>query len=294
MMATKNIAAIIIFSVAYMLSFQSCKEVGPIVDLGNNPIDTTLIDTAYTIATLPPAQSKVVLIEDFTGVRCINCPDGHEQAANIEAANPGRVIAISLHSDFLGVAYVGQPELRIPEAQDLENLLGPAPAKPVAAIDRVLFNGETDILQFLQQWSGRTNEQLTKNVTVNIALENRLETTDNGVNIIAKATATYLQNTTAENRITLVLIEENVVAAQLTNSGVDSNYVHKNVARAFLTRFNGNVITAEKNSGTVVVKEFKLNNIPAAWKLNDLKVVAFIHEFGSSQKVLQTAVEGVM
>jgi hypothetical protein len=158
----------------------------------------------------------------------------------------------------------------------------------------VLFNGESDILQFLQQWSGRTNEQLAKNVTVNIALENRLEATDNGVNLIAKATATYLENTTAENRITLVLIEENVVAAQLTNSGVDSNYVHKNVARAFLTRFNGNVITAEKNSGTVIVKEFKLNNIPAAWKLNDLKVVAFIHEFGSSQKVLQTVVRGVM
>lgn len=294
MMTTKNIAATIILLVASMQHFSSCKEVGPIVDLGNTPIDTTLIDTSYSIASLPATQAKIVLIEDFTGVRCINCPDGHEQAANIEAANPQRVIALSLHSDFLGVAYVGQPELRIPEAQDLENLLGPAPAKPVAAIDRVLFTGETDILQFLQQWSGRTNEQLTKNVAVNIALENRLETTDDGVSIIAKATAIYLQNITAENRITLILIEENVVAAQLTNSGVDSNYVHKNVARVFLTRFNGNVINAEKNSGTVIVKEFKLNNVPATWKLIDLKVVAFIHEFGSSQKVLQTTVAKVM
>lgn len=279
--------------VIFISSFSSCKEIGPEIDLGNTERDTTLLDTTYTITTLPAAQQRVVLIEDFTGVRCINCPDGHEQAANIEAANPGRVIAVSLHSDFLGVAYTGQPELRIPEAQSLENLLGPAPAKPVAAIDRVLFNGETSILQFLQQWSGRTNERLTQNVPVNIEIENTLETLGTSRNLKIKIKATYLQNITADNRLTIMLAEENVVAAQLTNSGVDSNYIHKNVVRAFLTRFNGDVLTAELTSGRVFEKEYKLNNLPQNWKLNDLKVVAFIHEFVASKEVQQTQVKKV-
>lgn len=276
------------------IAFSSCKEVGPDIDLGNNNItDTTLIDTTYVLSSLPAAQQKVVLIEDFTGVRCINCPDAHEQAAAIESANANKVVAISLHSNFLGVPYINQPELRIPEAQQLEELLGPAPAKPVGAIDRTLFSGETSLLLFLQQWAGRTNEQLNQNVPVNIELKNTIETTDTGNNILVQATLTYLQNVAEENRITIVIAEKNVVAAQLTTAGVDSNYLHKNVARAFLTRYNGNVLNYNKEAGRVVVKEFRLPNIPASWKLNDLIVIAFVHQSGSSQKVLQTAVKNV-
>jgi hypothetical protein len=276
-------------------AFSSCKEVGPDIDLGNNNvIDTTLIDTTYVLSSLPAAQQKVVLIEDFTGVRCINCPDAHEQAAAIENANAGKVVSISLHSDFLGVAYTGQPELRIPEAQQLEELLGPAPAKPVGAIDRTLFSGETSLLLFLQQWAGRTNELLNQSVAVNIELENIIESTDTGSNLLIKTTLTYLQNVSEENRITLLVAEKDVVAAQLTASGVDSNYVHKNVARAFLTRYNGNVLNYNKEAGRVIVKEFRLPNIPASWKLNDLIVIAFVHQSGSSQKVLHTAVKNVL
>ena len=279
--------------ITFILSFSACKEIGPEIDLGDTERDTTLLDTTYITSTIPSAQQKVVLIEDFTGVRCINCPDGHQQAANIENTNPGRVVAVSLHSDFLGVAYTGQPELRIPEAQSLEDLLGPAPAKPVAAIDRVLFSGETSVLQFLQQWSGRTNERLTQNVPVNIEIENILETLDTARNLKVKIKATYLQNITADNRLTIMLAEENVVAAQLTNSGVDSNYVHKNVVRAFLTRFNGDVLNAELTTGRVFEKEYTLNNLPQNWKLNDLKVVALIHNFVTNKEVQQTQVKKV-
>jgi hypothetical protein len=90
-----------------------------------------------------------------------------------------------------------------------------------------------------------------------------------------------------------MLAEENVVAAQLTNSGVDSNYIHKNVVRAFLTRFNGDVLNAELTPGRVFEKEYTLNNLPQNWKLNDLKVVAFIHRFANSKEVAQTQVKKV-
>jgi hypothetical protein len=239
---------------------------------------------------LPAAQQKIVALEEFTGVRCINCPDGHEQIYNIQNAYPNRVIAISLHSNFLGVAYTGQPELRIDEAQDLEELLGPAAAKPMASVDRVLFSGETSLLQFLQQWSGRISQQLNVAVPVNIEIENRLE----GNDLIAKITLTYLQNIIDAHRITVLLSEDNVVAAQLTNSGVDSAYIHNHLARAFLTRYNGNTLFYTLEQGRVIVKEFRFSNIPASWKLNELKVICLVHEYGSSLKVLQAGEKKVM
>lgn len=292
-----NIIKILTYLIAPFICFyllNSCKEVGPDIDLGgNNSNDTSLIDTSYIITNIPPAQQKVVLLEDFTGVRCINCPDGHLQAENILNTYPEKVIAVSMHSNFLGVAYDNQPELRIAEAQDLEELLGPAAAKPMAAIDRVLYSGETSVLQFLQQWSGRVAQEINSTVPVNIDLQNRIEQTDSGKNIITKVTLTYLQNTNVENRLTVFLEEENVRAAQLTSSGVDSNYIHKHTARAFFTRFNGVPLATTPQQGTVIVKEFKLNNINANFKIEDLNVIAFVHEFGSSQRVLQVQVKKV-
>src|SRR5690606_8300902 len=166
MIAKRNLKYVILYLpimlVIWSVIFPSCKEIGPDIDLSDTVRDTSLLDTAYFIVDIPPAQSKIVLMEEFTGVRCINCPDGHLQIELIQNTHPGRVAAVALHSDFLGVAYPGQPELRIPEAQNLEDFLGPAAAKPMAAIDRILFAGEPTELMFLQQWAARVNQQLNE------------------------------------------------------------------------------------------------------------------------------------
>jgi hypothetical protein len=270
--------------------FPSCKEVGPDIDLDDAANDTTLIDTTYIIASIPAAQSKIVALEEFTGVRCINCPDGHEQIKNIQTTYPGRVVAVSLHSEFLGAPYSNQPDFRIAEAQDLEELLGPAAAKPMASIDRVLFSGETSVLQFLQQWSGRVVQQLNAPVPVNIEIESRLD----GNDIIAKITLMYLQSTTSDNRITLMLSEDSVKAAQLTNTSVDSNYIHNHLVRAFATRYNGNTLNYELNQGRIIVKEFRFAEISSTWNINNLKVICLIHEFDNSKKILQAAERKVL
>jgi hypothetical protein len=85
-----------------------------------------------------------------------------------------------------------------------------------------------------------------------------------------------------------------VVAAQLTNSGVDSAYIHNHLARAFFTRYNGNPLNYTLEQGRVIVKEFRFSNIPALWKLNDLKVICMVHEYGSSMKVLQAGGKKVL
>ena len=48
------------------------------------------------VSTVP--QNKNVIIEEFTGRSCPNCPDGHRIANAIMEAYPGRVWAINLHS----------------------------------------------------------------------------------------------------------------------------------------------------------------------------------------------------
>ncbi len=294
MIANRNLKYFILYLpimlVMWSVIFPSCKEIGPDIDLSDTVRDTALMDTTYFIVDIPAAQSKIVLMEEFTGVRCINCPDGHLQIELIQNTHPGRVAAVALHSDFLGVAYPGQPELRIPEAQNLEDLLGPAAAKPMAAIDRILFSGESTELIFLQQWAARVNQQLNEPVRMNLSLESRIENND----LIVKITVMFLHNNNADLRLTLLLTENNVEVPQLTNSGVDSTYSHQHVARAFLTRYNGNNLGYLGETGRVVVKEFRYSNIAGAgWKLADMKLVAFIHESGAGKRVFQTVERSV-
>ena len=53
-----------------------------------------------------------VLIEEFTGRKCINCPIGHIEAKAIEEAYPGRVWSINLHGGYY--SSLDYPDLNTP------------------------------------------------------------------------------------------------------------------------------------------------------------------------------------
>ena len=56
----------------------------------------TLSVFAQTIVSTDPENKKVVL-EEFTGITCGYCPDGHVIAQNIQNNNPGNVFLINIH-----------------------------------------------------------------------------------------------------------------------------------------------------------------------------------------------------
>ncbi|MFM7823857.1 MAG: hypothetical protein ACKPB3_08805, partial [Bacteroidota bacterium] len=69
-------------------------------------------------AQLPVSQQpapKNAIIEEFTGVNCVYCPDGHKIAAQITAANPGRAFAVNIHTGSFATPSAGQPDFRTPD-----------------------------------------------------------------------------------------------------------------------------------------------------------------------------------
>ncbi len=49
-------------------------------------------------------QPRNAVLEEFTGVNCVNCPDGHLRANQLYAAFPGRVVLINIHSGSFATA----------------------------------------------------------------------------------------------------------------------------------------------------------------------------------------------
>ena len=68
------------------------------------------------VSTTP--ENKNVILEEFTGIHCGYCPDGHLMAQNFHDANPGDVVLINLHTGSYANPSPGEPDFRTP--------LGPA------------------------------------------------------------------------------------------------------------------------------------------------------------------------
>lgn len=274
---------------AFMLAFasSSCKEIGPNIDLGGPGRDATLADTTYVAATVEAAQTKNVLLEDFTGVRCKNCPLGAAQAASLLALYPDRLIVVAQHSQFLNQPYPGEPDLRIDESQDLETMLAPVLGKPSGAIDRRIFSGETVILQAsVNKWANLVTQALTETTPVNLHIETDWNATTR--NLTVTVTVHYTGTETGENRLSVMLTEDNIIATQLQpDDSVDSNYLQRHVLRQMFTRFNGELLTGDKTPGRVFVKGFVIEGVDAEFNADELKVIATVSRSAGSFQVLQ-------
>ena len=237
-------------------------------------------------------QVKNVLLEEFTGVRCVNCPQGHELLDNLESQHGERFIAISEHSEFLAEPYDGDQDLRTDDAQAFEDLLGPISAKPSGAVDRKLFSGETSLVYFTQKWSNYVNQQMSLTSPVNIHIETAFN--DNTRDLQVIVTLHYTSEELQENKLTVILLEDNIITLQLgQGSVIDSAYVQNRVLRKSLTSTNGLTLATTKEAGRVVVKSFLVENLPSIWNADELRVIALVHRSGSAMDVLQAVQKDV-
>ena len=54
------------------------------------------------------AANKNVVLEEFTGINCGYCPDGHRIVKEYEEGNPGRVFGINIHTGSYAAMYQTQ------------------------------------------------------------------------------------------------------------------------------------------------------------------------------------------
>ena len=66
---------------------------------------------AQTIVGTDPENRNVVL-EEFTGIHCVYCPDGHAIAQGIYDAHPDDVVLINIHQGSFAVPSGSEPDFR--------------------------------------------------------------------------------------------------------------------------------------------------------------------------------------
>ncbi len=280
----KKIIWLLGYRLPVALFISSCKEVGPDINLHGN--EHAFSDTSYVETPVADAELKNVVVEEFTGVRCPNCPQGHVIIANIKAANPGRVVAVSLHPEnSLGRPYsFSNEDFQNDKAQSLFDYLVPVGFEPAAAIDRKLFSGQNYVLLDKGLWSNYVSQQIAEVPPVNLLLSKTYDSTTRQLTVVAELH--YTQNLTEQNKLTILLSESDIINPQLNGSDIDTFYNHKEVMRDFITNTQGDLITQPTDAGRVVRKIYK-TVLNAAWNTEHLNILAYVHQSGTAKTIYQ-------
>jgi hypothetical protein len=268
-----------------LISITACKEVGPNINLGNK--NKALADTTYIENPIQTPEEKNVVMEEFTGVQCVNCPAGHQIIKTLQSTFGERLVVVSYHTDFLGEPFAFTTEdLRTDAAKQVQDYLVFDGYKPAAAIDRFPFNpSQTSLLYSRNTWNTRVQQEMGKTSPLNILLTTVIDTN------IRKITTTvelhYTSTVAEQQKVTMLLVENNIVQPQLnTGNVIDTFYNHSDIQRVFITNPLGDDIATTTEAGRVVRKIYE-TSLPQNIKLNNTKLIAFVHQYVGSKEILQ-------
>ncbi|MFT7588894.1 MAG: hypothetical protein ACI959_001107 [Limisphaerales bacterium] len=261
-------------------SFFSCEEVVP-------PLfaEAVVIDSTYVDPVIPAAQSRIVLLEDFSGVQCVNCPQANMKAAAIAASNPDNVAVVTLHNYFVGAYAFSDEDFRNQESYDIDALLGPTTSWPIGAVNRTQFPSEGAVLLDDDKWAAFVDIDKVLPPIVNVSVE----ATRSGTVITAIINMHFLEEVTGDLALSVMLLESDIEDPQLTGSGVDTFYIHEHVLRTMPTPSIGSPISETTEAGRVIIRGYEIELEPH-WNTENLEVLSFVHRSGVTDKsVLQVA-----
>lgn len=234
------------------------------------------IDESDRLIYVKPADVKRrVLLEDFTGQRCVNCPKASDEIKALqEQYGEDHVIAVGIHSGPLGFYTKGDYLGLSTEVGDEYYDHWALEYQPVGLIDR----GAP--LEYTA-WNARIREELEKTAPVEIDIE--LHQNDNQLTVQAEVMG--IDGTTS-GKLQLWLTEDGITAFQMMPDGTrNMEYIHRHVFRAAINGTWGESVSVAEGE-TITTKDY-LFAIPEGWNADRLSVVAFVY---NDQGVLQAKI----
>lgn len=246
-------------------------------------------ENAPTIPPLGPQDlgERNVVIEEFTGVRCPNCPDGAAEIENLKARFGDNVIAVSIHSSgsFAFPLAESAYDFRTDAGDQLLEFLGQPLGYPSAVVNRITPSNSSRLQQGQAIWAGLIEEVLQQPPSLSINLVQAYDTTSRELTLDV---AILLNEAISDPLfLSVMLLEDGVVDAQLDLSGLIEEYEHNHILRFMLTPFDGESIGDQFALGDFIERQFSFI-VPQEWVAENCELVAFVHyNEGSNKAILQ-------
>ncbi len=297
-MKYKNSIILLIF-VLSGFGWIACDKIDkPIVIIDKQNIPINISDTLYFIDSVIVTE-KQVLLEDFTGHLCVNCPEAAIMAHELAASLEPKLIIYSVHAGYYATPDTNSASLY---KDDLTSETGEMLytdfqvfVNPNALINRVKHGGAVQVNP--DNWQTAVNSELAKPNVANLSLKNAFYPNLNILRI--QVNAEFTEQLSGKFKLCVYIAEDSIVSAQ-KNNNLDigpspdwEDYLHRNVLRDAVNTTYGEFFSPDSTivANEVYAKEY-FYQIDSAWVKKRCNTIAFLYN-EESKEILQAAECGV-
>lgn len=235
-----------------------------------------------TIVSTAPENRKAIL-EEFTGIHCVYCPQGHAIAEQILNNNPGNAFAINIHQGGYATPGSGEPDFRTTFGNGIAGQTG-LTGYPAGTVNRHNFPGfemgnSGTTAMGRGEWMAAANQIMDLPSYLNMAVEASIDLDSRELTVHVESYYTG-DSPQSSNFLNVALLQNNTLGPQ-TGGNQGNNYNHMRRLVHMVTGQWGEEINTT-TEGSFVDRTYTYtipedyNTIPVI--LSDMELVVFMTE----------------
>lgn len=228
----------------------------------------------YSVPTGP--QPKGALLEEFTGIHCGYCPQGHAIAEKLAHASE-RIYVVAVHSGYYSTPGADEPDFRTDEGTALSAEFNTDEAGyPCGMVNRQSPGGGSPVCS-RSQWKALAKEAIAETAPVNLLATASYDGNTRELKVHVEGYFTAAEQA-ADQHLNIIWTQSNILGPQ--NGGLmGDEYVHRHMLRGFITPLWGDTLDTAKQ-GTYFARDYTIT-LPEAIKdvtvkAEDIEVIAFV------------------
>ena len=250
---------------------------------------TTVEYTVTAIVAEGPwvATGKTVLIKDFTGARCVNCPAAAEYAHNLQhQLGEERVFILSVHAGYQAQPVGLFPDFITPEGDEW---YAGNTSNPLFCVDQIGLDGGHAL--YVEQLDSPVQAAIEEEQTFELRISNRFDVESRQLQV--EATAMALDDLNGNYSITVCLVEDHITGWQTIPGGVNQEYDFRNVFRGTLNGAQGQTLC---NGSCVAGEKYTVNVtgvVDESYNEEECYLLAYVADMNQGGKIMQTAMKKI-
>ncbi|MBS1765534.1 MAG: Omp28-related outer membrane protein [Bacteroidetes bacterium] len=257
--------------------------------------DNLVGEADFAVPFTPSSPIKKVLLEDYTGRLCGNCPKAQRLIADsLEPLYHEQLVVATNHAGHYAIPNPSNcfsEDFRNPASTELNSFFG-LTAYPSSMINRVGY--PTNHVKFFNSWQNVINQELGKPNNAYVGIYTSYDQSTRTANVVVSSE--FLNTLSDDYKLVVYLLEDSIHACQLdydltTPSQIDSAYIHKHVVRGSINSTFGENLTSNPSTQTKFLRIYNYQ-IPSNFNDDQCYILAYVYK-SSDYYVLQSEVKKI-